>query len=144
MCPGSGRALLSLLVPALGSVVSLRIHCEAPCLSLSAPTGFQAPHHPPEDTEATPCASSQAAEAKSTVARQVSEGKGEMLDGRAGRLPGGERPWWRLDIYFLTLRPAPASTPRRRPVDAVVSWWLGRRAQDFVGSWESGALSPGA
>lgn len=45
--------------------------------------------HPPEDTEATPCTSSEAAEAESTVAHQVSEGEGEMLDSGAGWLPGG-------------------------------------------------------
>lgn len=45
--------------------------------------------HPPEDAEATPGAGPQAAEAKSTVAGQVSEGEGEMLDGRAGWLPAG-------------------------------------------------------
>jgi hypothetical protein len=60
-------------------------------LFLSVPAWFEAPYHPPEDTETTPCTSSQAAEAKSTVAHQVSEGKGEMLNSRAGWLPGGEK-----------------------------------------------------
>lgn len=69
------------------------------CLSL---LGFRPPSHPPEDTEATPCTGSQAAEAKSAIAHQVSEGKREVLDSRAGWLPGGEKALVETGHFFLT------------------------------------------
>lgn len=102
--------------------------------------------HPPEDAEATPGAGPQAAEAKSTVAGQVSEGEGEMLDRRAGRLPAGERLWWRLGISrVISLPPTPPPTPpsHRWPMIAWFLCLLDVRAQYFVRSLESGTLSPG-
>lgn len=94
--------------------------------------------HPPEDAEATPGAGPQAAEAESTVASQVSEGEGELLNSRAGRLPAGERLWWGLGISrVISLPPTPPATPHRWPLIAWFLCLLDVRAQYFVGSLES-------
>jgi hypothetical protein len=88
-----------------------RFHEVPKAWALPAPPRETPPPYPiPEDAETTLGTRSKAAEPKSAVACQVREGKGEVLDGGAGGLPGGGKGSPRDLVFqmhppFLVLNP---------------------------------------